>query len=90
MIETILNNFNIERLLWILKKRLAFMIILGAIGGSVAGFYAIETNQTTYSANVSFYVYSNPDYAYDSSVNISSQDFSLAKMLVQSYTLVLH
>lgn len=90
MIETILNNFNIERLLWILKKRLALMIIIGAIGGSVAGFYAIQTNETTYSANVSFYVYSNPDYAYDSSINISSQDFSLAKMLVESYTLVLH
>ena len=90
MIETILNNFNIERLLWILKKRLALMIIFGAIGGSAAGFYAMQTNQTTYSANVSFYVYSNPDYAFDSSINITSQDFSLAKMLVESYTIVLH
>jgi capsular exopolysaccharide synthesis family protein len=89
MIETILNNFNIERLLWIVKRKLALMIIFGALGGVIAGAYAIQTSETIYSASASFYVYSNPEYAYDSTVNITSADFSLAKMLVQSYTLVL-
>ena len=38
---------------------------------------------------VSFYVYSDPDYVYDSSVNISNSEFTQAKNLVQSYILIL-
>lgn len=89
MIETILNNFHLEKILWIIKKKLAFIFIFAAIGGIGAGLFAYLTNESSYQASVSFYVYSNADYMYDSSVNISNADFTLAKNLVQSYTKVL-
>ncbi len=89
MIETIIRNFNIDRILYILKKRLAIMILFGVIGGIAAGIYAESTASTTYRAKVSFFVYSNPNYVYETSVNLSASEFNLAKSLVLSYTLVL-
>ena len=89
MLETIINNFHLERILWILKKRLAYMIIISAVGGLLGGGYAYMTKSTVYRAAVSFYVYANPDYVYDSSVNISNSEFATAKSLVQSYISIL-
>ncbi len=89
MIETILNNFHLEKILWIVKKKIAFMIIFAMLGGAAAGAFAFLTNQNYYQASVSFYVYGSADYKYDTSVNISNSDFTLAKNLVQSYTRVL-
>lgn len=89
MLETIINNFHLERILWILKKRIAYMILISAVGGILGGGYAYMTRSTLYRAAVSFYVYSNPDYVYDSSVNITSSEFSTAKGLVQSYISIL-
>lgn len=89
MIETILGNFHLEKILWIVKKRLAWMIIFGAVGGMLGGAYAALTSRTVYRADVSFYVYSNPDYVYDSSVNITNAEFTQAKNLLQSYMLIL-
>ena len=87
MLETILNNFHLEKILWILQKRIAYIMILGVLGGMAGGAYAYLTNSTLYRAEVSFYVYSDPDYVYDSSVNISNSEFTQAKNLVQSYIL---
>ena len=64
-------------------------MILGVLGGMAGGAYAYLTNSTLYRAEVSFYVYSDPDYVYDSSVNISNSEFTQAKNLVQSYILIL-
>lgn len=89
MLETILNNFHLEKILWILRKRIAYIMILGVLGGMAGGTYAYLTNSTLYRAEVSFYVYSDPDYVYDSSVNISNSEFTQAKNLVQSYILIL-
>lgn len=89
MIETILSNFHLEKILWIVKKRLALMLIIGAMCGAAGGAFAMLTNENTYTASVSFFVYSNPDYVSDTSVNMSGQELALAKSLVQSYTLVL-
>lgn len=89
MLETIINNFHLERILWILKKRIAYMIIISAVGGILGGGFAYMTRSTVYRAAVSFYVYSNPDYVYDSSVNISSSEFNTAMNLVRSYILIL-
>lgn len=89
MLETIINNFHLERILWILKKRLAYMIIISAVGGILGGGYAYMTKSTVYRAAVSFYVYANPDYVYDSSVNISSSEFMTAMGLVKSYISIL-
>lgn len=89
MLETILNNFHLEKILWILRKRIAYIMILGVLGGMAGSAYAYLTNSTLYRAEVSFYVYSDPDYVYDSSVNISNSEFTQAKNLVQSYILIL-
>lgn len=89
MIETIINNFHLEKILWIVKKKIAYMIIIGALGGIAGGGYAYLTGNTIYRAAVSFYIYSNPDYVYDSSVNISNSEFTTAKNLAESYILIL-
>lgn len=89
MLETILNNFHLEKILWILRKRIAYIVILGVLGGMAGGVYAYLTDRTLYRAEVSFYVYSDPDYVYDSSINISNSEFTQAKNLVQSYILIL-
>lgn len=31
MLETILNNFHLEKILWILQKRIAYIMILGVL-----------------------------------------------------------
>ena len=89
MLETIISNFHIEKIMYIIRKRIALILCFVAIGGMAGGAYAYKTNETYYRAAVSFYVYSNPEYKYETSVNISSTEFALAKNLVQSYTMVL-
>lgn len=89
MIETILSNFHLEKIFYIIRKRIALMLVVGALCGAFAGAYAFFTNVSTYTATTSYYVYSNPDYANDTSVNISGSEFATAKALVQSYLIVL-
>lgn len=89
MVETIINNFHLEKILWIVKNKIAYMIIIGALGGIAGGSYSYLTSNTIYRAAVSFYIYSNPDYVYDSSVNITNSEFTTAKNLAESYILIL-
>ena len=89
MVDTILNNFHLEKIFWIIKKKLAFIIIFAVLGGLAGGGFAYLTNSSYYQASISFYVYSRSDYLYSNSVNMSSSDFTLAKNLVSSYTRVL-
>ena len=79
MIETILSNFHLEKIFYIIRKRIALMLVVGALCGAFAGAYAFFTNVSTYTATTSYYVYSNPDYANDTSVNISGSEFATAK-----------
>lgn len=89
MFETILSNIHLEKIFWIIKKRIAIVIIFAVMGAVAGGLFAMNISSVTYRAVVSFYVYSNPEYLYDSSVNITSSELSMAKNLVQSYTRVL-
>ena len=89
MIETIIGNFNLERIFYIIKKRLFLMIIIGAIGGMAVGYYSFSTSYELYSARVTMYIYSDPNYIYDPTVNVSNADLIKAKNLVPSYMLVL-
>ena len=83
MLETILNNFHLEKILWILRKRIAYIVILGVLGGMAGGAYAYLTGRTPYWAEGSFFVYSDPRYVYDSSLNISNSQITPAENLVQ-------
>ncbi|WP_026506642.1 polysaccharide biosynthesis tyrosine autokinase [Butyrivibrio sp. MC2013] len=89
MFETIVYNLNFARIIDILKRHLAVIIIAFCLGGIAGGTYAALTGTPTYLASVSFYVYSNPDYINDTSVNISSSDVNAAKNLIDSYMMVL-
>lgn len=89
MFGTILSNFHLEKILWILKVKIKYILLITILSALFMGMYAIRTRTSTYAAQISFYVYSNPDYITDPSVNINSSDFSQAKNLVSSYMQIL-
>lgn len=85
MLETIISNFNLEKILWIFKTKLKYIVLITIIFALGAGYYAYYTRTSTYVAQISFYVYSNPEYITDPTVNINSSDFTQATRLVASY-----
>jgi len=89
MFEIILSNFHLEKIFWILKSKLKYILLVSIIFALVMGVYAYYTHTSTYEAQISFYVYSNPDYITDPTVNINSSDLTQAKNLVASYMQIL-
>lgn len=89
MIETIIGNFNLNRIMWIIKRRLLLMIIFGAIGGIGVGYFALQTSYELYNARISMYVYGDENYIDNDTVNVSSAELRKAKDLVPSYMLIL-
>lgn len=89
MFETILTNFHLEKILWVFKVKLKYIILVSILFALAAGAYADYSRTSTYVAQISFYVYSNPDYITDSSVNINSSEVSQAKSLLASYMQIL-
>ena len=89
MFETILSNFHLEKILWILKVKSKYIIFVTLLFALAAGAYADYSRTSTYVAQISFYVYSNPDYITDSTVNINSYEVSQAKSLLSSYMQIL-
>jgi capsular exopolysaccharide synthesis family protein len=90
MFKTILNNFHLEKLIWIIKSKLNLMILAALIGAVIAGGVGTLTQSSTYKADVTFYVYSNPDYATETGVNLSSSDITQASTLLASYMQILY
>lgn len=89
MFETILTNFHLEKIFWILKVKLKYIILTTIVAALAAGLYASYTRSSTYMAQISFYVYSNPAHITDPNVNINSSDFTQARNLVTSYMQIL-
>lgn len=89
MFKTILANFHLEKIFWIIKKNLKYMILVGLIFGLLAGAFAYTRQSATYVAQISFYVYSNPDYITDTGVNLSTSEVSQARSLLASYMQIL-
>lgn len=89
MLKTIINNFHIEKLFWIIKSKLKYMILVGLFFGVLAGGATFALRQDTYAAQISFYVYSNPDYINDSGINLSSSEVGNASALLSSYLQIL-
>ncbi len=85
MLETIISNFHLEKILWIMKSKLKYILLATILFALGAGYYADYTRTSTYVAQISFYVYSNPEYITDPTVNINSSDFTQATRLVASY-----
>lgn len=89
MFDIILSNFHLEKVFWVLKVKLKYILLVTILFALAAGVYADYTRTSTYAAQISFYVYSNPDYISDPSVNINSSDFTQATKLVTSYMQIL-
>lgn len=89
MFNTILQNFHLEKVLWIIKSKIQYMFLTGLIVGVLAGGVGLMTNESVYAATISFYVYSNPDYINDNGVNLSSTELTQASSLLQSYMQIL-
>lgn len=90
MFKTIINNFHLEKLIWIIKSKLLYMILAALIGGVAGGAYASVSQTSTYQAQITFYVYSKPDYVTDTGVNLSSSDITQASNLLASYMQILN
>jgi polysaccharide biosynthesis transport protein len=89
MFETILSNFHLEKIFWILKVKLKLILLISILFALGMGVYANYSRSSTYLAQISFYVYSNPDYITDPSVNINNSELTQARNLVPSYMQIL-
>lgn len=85
MFKIIMTNFRLEKIFWIIKKKLKYMILVALVGALAGGMFASYTQTSTYVATISFYVYTNPDYITDTGVNLSTSEISQAKNLLASY-----
>lgn len=90
MFKTILNNFHLEKIIWIIKTKFMYMVLTGLICAVLAGGVASVTRTVTYQAKISFYVYTDPDYAQDTGVNLSSSEITQANTLLASYMQILY
>ena len=89
MFNTILENFHIEKILTTLKNSIVYMVIVGVAAALIAAVLGRSFTYRTYTADVSFYVYSNPDNVEDMGVNQSTTEISQANRLITSYVQVL-
>lgn len=89
MFKTILANFHLEKIFWIIKKSLKYMILFGLVCALLAGAFGYTRQSSTYVAQISFYVYSNPEYITDTGVNLSTSEVSQARSLLASYMQIL-
>lgn len=89
MFKTILANFHLEKIFWIIKSKMLYMILCALVMAAVVGGYGYLTKSSTYRAEISFYAYSNPDYITDSDVNQSANEITQARNLLASYMQIL-
>jgi len=89
MFKTILTNFHLEKIWWIFKKNLKYMLLSALIFACLGTGFAFYTKSSVYRASISFYVYTNPEYITDSGLNLNSSEITSAKNLLDSYMLIL-
>jgi capsular exopolysaccharide synthesis family protein len=89
MLKIIIANFHLEKILWIIKKNIGYMVFVGLVAALLFGGYAYATRSSVYQAKLSFYAYSDPNYVSDTSVNITYSEVNQAKNLISSYTQIL-
>lgn len=90
MFNILVQNFHLEKIIWSIKSKVKYMILVGLIFAMCSGVYASVTSSSTYVANVTFYVYSNPEYMNDTGVNISSTEITQAYNLLESYMQIIY
>ena len=55
MLNTILENFHVEKIFTALRKKLQYMIIAGVLAALLCAAFGNRFSYTTYRAGVSFY-----------------------------------
>ncbi len=89
MIKNMWVNFTLENIASIFLRKSKYIILFTLVLALGAGFYGYQNRRNTYIASTSFYVFSNPNYVYDASVNLTGAELTQAKNMVDSYTQIL-
>lgn len=85
MFKVMLSNFHLEKIVWIIKSKLMYIVFAGLVLALLGGAYAGLMGGSVYRTSTSLYIYSNQDYVNETDVNIGSNDFTAAKSLLDSY-----
>lgn len=89
MFKIFFANLHLEKILWIIKSKILYIIMFALVGGAVGGAYALFMGQDLYRSEITMTAFSNPDYANDSGININVSDVQSAQQLITSYSSVL-
>ncbi len=89
MFKIIFANLHLEKILWSVKTKILYIILLALVGGVLGGIFAVMFGQDVYRANITMMAYSNPDYATDSGININVTEVQAAQQLITSYSSVI-
>lgn len=85
MFSIILKNFHLEKILWIIKTKIIYMILVAVLFATAAGLVGVRIQSSRYMSEVQFYAYTSPDYVEDSDASQSAAEVSLARTLLASY-----
>nr|WP_027870280.1 polysaccharide biosynthesis tyrosine autokinase [[Eubacterium] cellulosolvens] len=89
MIQRMIRNLHLEKLFWIIRSKLLMIILAVMVGAVLGAGVGVLTGSTIYRAEISLYVYSNPEALTDTDINISNGDIAQARGLVDSYMQIL-
>lgn len=89
MFQRMITNLHLEKLLWIIRSRMGAIILSGLVGALLVGAVGLVKGSTIYRAEISMYVYSNPEVMTDTDVNITNNDIAQARGLTDSYMQIL-
>ncbi len=89
MFKIIFANLHLEKICWIFKSKLKYIILFALVGGILGGVYATFLGATFYRAEITLHVYSKPEYVNDTGININTGELSNAEKLISNYIQIL-
>ncbi len=89
MFKIFFANLHLEKIFWIIKSKILYIVMFALIGGAIGGAYALFFSQDIYRSEITMTAFSNPDYANDTGININVSDVQSAQQLITSYSSVL-
>ena len=89
MLKIIFANLHLEKIGWIIKSKLKYMVLFALVGGILGGVYATFLGETVYRADITLHVYSKPEYVNDTGINIAAGELQAAANLISNYRQVL-
>ncbi len=89
MLDTMISNFTLKKIMYIIRKSWLIMVLVALIGIAVGLILAERKRVDTYQANVTFYLYANYDIVTDDDRYVTSSDFTYARNLIDSYMYIM-